>query len=71
MIVNTEALDLGLGSGGFDLVHVNLTRGLDAGGSAESHVMKLNYSLAPAPGRPGRAPLRGGRRTAVSASRCW
>ena len=29
MIVNTEALDLGLGSGGFDIVHVNLTRGLD------------------------------------------
>ncbi len=44
VIVNTEALDLGLGSGGFDLVHVNLTRGLDAGGSADSHVMKLNYS---------------------------
>ena len=28
VIVNTEALDLGLGSGGFDVVHVNLTRGL-------------------------------------------
>jgi hypothetical protein len=26
VIVNTEALDLGLGSGGFDVVHVNLTR---------------------------------------------
>ena len=32
VIVNTEALDLGLGSGGFDVVHVNLTRGLDGGG---------------------------------------
>ena len=31
MIVNTEALDLGLGSGGFDVVHVNLTRGLGGG----------------------------------------
>lgn len=28
VIVNTEALDLGLGSGGYDIVHVNLTRGL-------------------------------------------
>src|SRR5581483_6236149 len=25
VIVNVEALDLGLGSGGFDIVHVNLT----------------------------------------------
>ena len=33
VIVNTEALDLGLGSGGFDVVHVNLTRGLDGGGA--------------------------------------
>lgn len=44
LIVNTEALDLGLGSGGFDVVHVNLTRGLSAGGSDTEHVMKLNYS---------------------------
>ncbi|MGH2875047.1 MAG: DUF3866 family protein [Solirubrobacteraceae bacterium] len=32
VIVNTEALDLGLGSGGFDIVHVNLSRGLEGGG---------------------------------------
>ena len=44
VIVNTEALDIGLGSGGFDIVHVNLTRGLDAPGSDGDHVMKLNYS---------------------------
>ncbi|MDQ2621894.1 MAG: DUF3866 family protein [Actinomycetota bacterium] len=44
VVVNTEALDLGLGSGGFDVVHVNLTRGLDADGSQTEHVMKLNYS---------------------------
>ena len=31
VVVNTAALDLGLGSGGFDIVHVNLTRGLRAG----------------------------------------
>ena len=30
MVVNVEALDLGLGSGGFDIVHANLTRGLEA-----------------------------------------
>ena len=29
VIVNVTARELGLGSGGFDLVHVNLTRGLD------------------------------------------
>ncbi len=44
VIVNVEALDLGLGSGGFDIVHVNLTRGLAAEGSIDEHVMKLNYS---------------------------
>ena len=32
VVVNVEALDLGLGSGGFDIVHVNLTRGLEGGG---------------------------------------
>ncbi|HTU14071.1 MAG TPA: DUF3866 family protein [Solirubrobacterales bacterium] len=44
VIVNVEALDLGLGSGGFDIVHVNLTRGLAGEGSLDEHVMKLNYS---------------------------
>ncbi len=44
VIVNTQALDLGLGSGGFDIVHVNLTRGLDGEGSADANVMKLNYT---------------------------
>ncbi len=44
VVVNVAALDLGLGSGGFDLVHVNLTRGLDGEGRAGSHVMKLNYT---------------------------
>ncbi len=33
-----------LGSGGFDVVHVNLTRGLDGAGVPGAHVMKLNYS---------------------------
>jgi hypothetical protein len=44
VVVNTAALDLGLGSGGFDIVHVNLTRGLDQPGSEGAHVMKLNYT---------------------------
>ena len=44
VIVNTEAVDLNLGSGGFDIVHVNLTRGLEAPGGEGAHVMKLNYT---------------------------
>ncbi len=44
VIVNTEALDLGLGSGGFDVVHANLTRGLQADGAGPGAVMKLNYT---------------------------
>jgi hypothetical protein len=44
VIVNVQALDLGLGSGGFDVVHVNLTRGLRGEGHAGAHVMKLNYT---------------------------
>jgi hypothetical protein len=45
VVVNTEAADLGLGSGGFDVVHVNLTRGLEGPGpTGGEHVMKLNYT---------------------------
>jgi hypothetical protein len=44
VVLNTEALDLGLGSGGFDIVHVNLTRGLGGSGIEGAHVMKLNYT---------------------------
>jgi hypothetical protein len=44
VVVNVAARDLGLGSGGFDVVHVNLTRGLEGGGRGEAHVMKLNYT---------------------------
>ena len=52
VVVNTEALDLGLGSGGFDVVHVNLTRGLEGGGVAGAHVMKLNYTSLQHPVEP-------------------
>jgi hypothetical protein len=44
VVVNTEALDLELGSGGSDVVLVNLTRGLEGRGDASRHIMKLNYS---------------------------
>jgi hypothetical protein len=44
VVVNVEAVDLALGSGGFDVVCVNLTRGLDAGADRDAHVMKLNYT---------------------------
>jgi hypothetical protein len=44
VIVNVQALDLGLGSGGFDVVHVNLTRGLTGEGRPGANVMKLNYT---------------------------
>ncbi|HTD58461.1 MAG TPA: DUF3866 family protein [Solirubrobacteraceae bacterium] len=44
LIVNVQARDLELGSGGFDVVHVNLTRGLDGDGPPGAHVMKLNYT---------------------------
>jgi len=52
VVVNVEALDLGLGSGGFDVVHANLTRGLEAAGASEAHVMKLNYSSLQHPVAP-------------------
>jgi hypothetical protein len=44
LIVNVEALDLELGSGGFDIVHANLTRGLNGAGELGANVMKLNYT---------------------------
>jgi len=44
VIVNVQALDLGLGSGGFDIVHANLTRGLAGGNARGATVMKLNYT---------------------------
>lgn len=53
VIVNTVALDLGLGSGGFDVVHVNLTRGLESPGAPDDeHVIKLNYTSLQHPVTP-------------------
>jgi Protein of unknown function (DUF3866) len=52
VVVNTEARDLGLGSGGFDVVHVNLTHGLDAPGAREATALKLNYTSLQHPVEP-------------------
>jgi hypothetical protein len=52
VIVNVEAQDLGLGSGGFDVVHANLTRGLDSAGAGEATAMKLNYTSLQHPVEP-------------------
>jgi len=52
VVVNVAALDLDLGSGGFDVVHVNLTRGLGGGGEGDAHVMKLNYTSLQHPVTP-------------------
>jgi hypothetical protein len=59
VVVNVAALDLGLGSGGFDVVHVNLTRGLDGPGApADDHVTKLNYTSLQHPVAPVELPVR-------------
>lgn len=58
VIVNVAALDLDLGSGGFDIVHVNLTRGLEGDGApADEHVIKLNYTSIQHPVDPVELPV--------------
>jgi hypothetical protein len=52
VVVNAAALDLDLDSGGFDVVHVNLTRGLGGGVEGDAHVMKLNYTSLQHPVEP-------------------
>ncbi|MGN6429962.1 MAG: DUF3866 family protein [Gaiellaceae bacterium] len=44
VVVNVQARELGLGSGGFDVLHANLTRGLELAPPAGAHVMKLPYT---------------------------
>jgi hypothetical protein len=44
VLVNEQARVLGLGSGGFDVLHANLTRGLGLGAEPGAHVMKLPYT---------------------------
>ncbi|MEX0971873.1 MAG: DUF3866 family protein [Solirubrobacterales bacterium] len=57
VVVNVAALDLALGSGGFDIVHVNLTRGLEASGEGREHVIKLNYTSLQHPVEPAELPV--------------
>jgi hypothetical protein len=44
VLVNVQARGLGIGSGGFDVLHANLTRGLDLAPEPGAHVMKLPYT---------------------------
>ena len=53
VIVNTQARELELGSGGFDVLYANLTRGLSLAAAEGAHVMALPYT-------PGQAAFRTG-----------
>ena len=44
VIINTQARDLELGSGGFDVLYANLTRGLGLTAAEGAHVMSLPYT---------------------------
>jgi Protein of unknown function (DUF3866) len=44
VLVNVQARELGLGSGGFDVLHANLSRGLGLPAERGAHVMKLPYT---------------------------
>jgi hypothetical protein len=46
VLVNVQARALGLGSGGFDILYANLTRGLGLGHEPDAHVMVLPYTPA-------------------------
>jgi hypothetical protein len=44
VLVNVQARELGLGSGGFDILYANLTRGLELEPEPGAHVMALPYT---------------------------
>jgi Protein of unknown function (DUF3866) len=44
VVVNVQARALALGSGGFDVLYANLTRGLDLAADDGAHVMSLPYA---------------------------
>jgi hypothetical protein len=46
VLINVQARELGLGSGGFDILYANLTRGLELGADPGAHVMTLPYTPA-------------------------
>jgi hypothetical protein len=45
VLVNVQARELGLGSGGFDILYANLTQGLGLAAEPGAHVMTLPYAL--------------------------
>ena len=51
VLVNVQARELELGSGGFDVLYANLTRGLELPADAGAHVMKLPYTPVQAAAR--------------------
>jgi hypothetical protein len=51
VIVNVQARELELGSGGFDVLYANMTRGLELPSEQGAHVMKLPYSPVQAAAR--------------------
>jgi hypothetical protein len=46
VLVNSQARELELGSGGFDVLYANLTRGLELPAEVGAHVVKLPYAPA-------------------------
>ena len=46
VLVNSQARELELGSGGFDVLYANLTRGLELPAEESAHVVKLPYTPA-------------------------
>ncbi len=44
VLVNTRAVDLDLGSGGFGVLYANLTRGINLPADEDAHVMALPYA---------------------------
>jgi hypothetical protein len=44
VLVNVQARELELGSGGFDVLYANMTRGLELQPDDDAHVMKLPYT---------------------------
>ncbi|HEX5582203.1 DUF3866 family protein [Gaiella sp.] len=51
VLVNTQAAELDLGSGGFDVLYANLTRGLGLPATERAHVMTLPYTPGQLAGR--------------------
>jgi Protein of unknown function (DUF3866) len=62
VLVNTRAVDLDLGSGGFGVLYANLTRGINLPADEDAHVMALPYA-------PGQTAIRFAEEDGVSRER--